>query len=211
MKKTFLLIAALLVVAILIAVCVIAFSGGDKGEFIVCLDAGHGDHDVGALSLDETRQEKDDNLAMALAVRDILEQQGIKVVMTRDDDTFLSLKERCDIANDADATLFVSLHRNSGGGSGVEVWISSDEPRTDKKLATKILDGLTDVGVTSDRGVKSGTAADPSSDYGVNKSTDMPSCIVELGFIDSDADNAFLDENFDAYANAIANAIMEMK
>jgi len=211
-KRTilFLIGAAILLTAAAIGITLM-LGDTDDGPFTVCLDAGHGMDDVGAVSPDGTRYEKDDNLRMVLAVRDILEENGIPVVLTREDDTFLTLDERCKFANQHGVSVFVSLHRNSGGGTGTEVWIESDKPAKDKKLGREILNRLAEVGITNNRGVRSGTAGNADSDYAVNSGTKMPSCIVELGFIDSDGDNRYFDEKFDQYAQAIAEGIMAMQ
>ncbi|MEA4919478.1 MAG: N-acetylmuramoyl-L-alanine amidase [Clostridiaceae bacterium] len=180
------------------------------GILKVCLDPGHGLDDPGAKSSDGLRLEKDDCLKLALAVKDKLSESWpeIEVVMTRDSDTYPTLEERCSIANDSDSDIFVSIHRNSAdGASGTEVWIKSSKPEIDKDLAKKILAGLDSVGISSNRGVRNGTANNPESDYYVNKNTDMPSCLIELGFITSEKDNELFDKNFDDYAKAIAKAI----
>ena len=181
-------------------------------HIVICLDAGHGGDDPGAVNGD--RQEKDDNLAVVLAVRDALDAAGhdnLEVILTREDDTALTLEERVAFANDNDATLFISVHRNSGGGQGVETWISAAGLKPETTLATYIQKNLLDVGVAKDRGVKKGTAGNPKSSYYVVGNTLMPACLVELGFIDDDAaDNTLLDEHFTDYAQAIANGILKM-
>ena len=63
---------------------------------IIAIDAGHGDHDPGAIA--NGLQEKEINLAVALKVEKILKDKGYEVVMTRRDDTFLALKERVNVA-----------------------------------------------------------------------------------------------------------------
>ena len=175
-------------------------------EISVCLDPGHGDHDPGAVNGE--RLEKDDNLRVALLVRDNLEAKGIRVYMTRDDDTFLSLEERCALANKKKCTLFVALHRNSAeSGSGVEVWVENTPEKVDWALAENILNGLSEAGISKARGVKSGYVHNPDGNYYVNAHTKMPSCLVELGFITSDTDNALFDEHLNDYAKEIADAI----
>lgn len=190
-------------IAIVIAVLIAAYILGDKVQVVI--DPGHGGNDVGAEY--GGRYEKDDNLALALLVEEKLDSMGVDALLTRNDDSYISLEKRCRIANRKQAQLFVSLHRNSAeGASGVEIWVSSDSPETDVELAQNILDGLEAAGITQNRGVKSGYAQG-SGNYYVNSHTDMPSCLVELGFINSDADNDLYDKNLDAYAEAIANAI----
>ena len=177
----------------------------------VCLDAGHGDYDSGTADNSLTRFEKDDNLAVTLVVQKYLEAYGVNVVMTRDDDSFLELSERCDVANNAKADFFVCLHRNSYDGdiSGVEVWVHNSEPSTDTALATDILNNLDDVGISENRGVQFGYVGNSNVNYYVNTHTVMPSCLVELGFLTSDEDNELFDEKLEEYGKAIANGIVQ--
>ena len=186
----------------------------NDGVLRVCLDAGHGGDDPGAANTANTRFEKDDCLAMALAVERQLQDSypEIEVVLTRRSDVYLKLQERCDIANAERADLFLSIHRNSAPGSagGTEVWISADKPQTDRRLAQTVMDGLSAVGLSDDRGVKSGTADNPASNYYVLANTDMPSCLIELGFISNAEDNRLFDLHLEAYAAAIADAVAEL-
>jgi N-acetylmuramoyl-L-alanine amidase len=176
---------------------------------IICIDPGHGGDDPGAINGD--RCEKDDNLALALLVAKYVEELGCTPLLTRGEDSYLTLGDRCEIANDAEAAYFVSLHRNSAAESakGVEVWISSQKTAPERELAQNIMQALEEVEVQSSRGVKAGTQASPDNDYAVNKNTDMPSCIVELGFITNAEDNRLYDKYLDSYARAIAEAIAD--
>ena len=96
--------------------------------YTVCIDAGHGGKDSGATCFETQRVEKDDNLTFALLLRRELRQIGIGVVMTRTDDTTLSLEERVAIAESTNCDLYICVHRNSGNGvtGGVEIWIDDD-------------------------------------------------------------------------------------
>ncbi|HVZ41776.1 MAG TPA: N-acetylmuramoyl-L-alanine amidase [Candidatus Kapabacteria bacterium] len=80
----------------------------------IVIDAGHGGKDPGALGI-ENLQEKDVTLAVALALRDQVRARmpGVKVVMTRDDDRFIELYRRGQIANEHGGKLFISIHCNS--------------------------------------------------------------------------------------------------
>ena len=177
-------------------------------DYKVFLDAGHGGEDGGCTDSSETRLEKDDNLRITLAVKKELERMGVTVVTSRDDDTFVSLDDRCLMANESKADLFVSLHRNSAEvGQGVEIWVSNKQIYEDTLLGTNIMDALDKVGLTKNRGVQFGYIGKPTYNYQVNYGTDMPSCLVELGFITDDEDNEMFDKNFDAFAHAIAEAI----
>tara|TARA_B100000508_G_C11444440_1_gene270607 strand:+ start:180 stop:1301 length:1122 start_codon:yes stop_codon:yes gene_type:complete len=80
--------------------------------FVVVLDAGHGGHDSG--NLGNGYKEKDIALKIVLEVGKILKKESqLKIIYTRDDDTFVNLSERGAIANRADADLFVSVHCNA--------------------------------------------------------------------------------------------------
>ena len=191
------------ILAIVVGITVAVFVLGDTVQVVI--DPGHGGNDVGAEF--EGRYEKDDNLALALLVKEKLDDMGIDVILTRDDDSYISLEKRCRIANRKKALLFVSLHRNSADGAqGVEIWVSDSKPTADAMLANDILDGLESAGISENRGVKYGYAQG-NGNYYVNSHTLMPSCLVELGFINSEADNRLFDSNLELYAEAIAEAL----
>ena len=187
---------------------------GAGQELLVCIDAGHGgEEDCGALSKDETRFESNDDLKMALAVEKHLQELGADVLMTRNEDIYVDLYSRPEMANDANADLYVSLHRNSAEtGQGVEVWVNYDSPDDDTLLAKNILKGLDEVGISQNRGVQYGYQGyDPTAkvNYVVNEKSNMPSCLVELGFITDDEDNTLFDKNLDDYAKSIAESIVK--
>ena len=219
-RKTLIILAAACALALILGLALICYMifptapvlGGNytPKTNIICIDPGHGGSDPGAVNGE--RQEKDDNLTLALLVAEYLRELGYTPLLTRNDDTYLTLGDRCEIANDADAAYFVSLHRNSAAetAKGVEIWISSKKTAAERRLAQTLLDALKDVGVQSDRGVKVGTQASSDNDYAVNKNTDMPSCIIELGFISNTEDNRLYDKYIDSYAQAIAEAIAEV-
>ncbi len=185
----------------------------EEYAFTVVIDAGHGGNDVGAVDFQNTRFEKDDTLEIALLVENQLKAYGdINVVMTRTDDTYISLDERCEIANEINADLFVSIHRNSAEiGNGVEIWINSENNSDDKLLAQKILSKFPSESISQNRGTKEGYRDDNGNEhnYYVNSATAMPSCLVELGFITDDGDNALFDKYKNEYAKAIADGIVD--
>lgn len=98
---------------------------GQSGKFRVALDAGHGDHDFGAVY--SGRVEKNINLAIALKVGKLLDQNPkIDVIYTRKTDVFIGLEERANIANRADAHIFVSIHCNANkntAADGTETYV----------------------------------------------------------------------------------------
>jgi N-acetylmuramoyl-L-alanine amidase len=102
-----------------------SFSFGQSNVFKVTLDAGHGDHDFGAVY--NSHVEKNINLALVLKVGRLLEQNpNIDVIYTRKTDVFIGLEERANIANRTDANIFVSIHCNANkntAADGTETYV----------------------------------------------------------------------------------------
>ena len=175
-------------------------------NLLIVVDPGHGGSDPGAVW--EGRLEKDDNLNLGLLVREVLRKYGVNVLMTRDTDIFVSLQERVRLANEHDADLFISLHRNSyerqtPSTKGVENFIYLTAPAaTTGRAAELVLQKIVDVGVQDNRGVKRGN-------YYVLRRTRMPAMLLETGFIINEIDNALFDEHIEEYAEAIAHGILE--
>jgi N-acetylmuramoyl-L-alanine amidase len=88
--------------------------GRGRNRPLVVIDPGHGGHDPGATSVYGGRKEKDAALAIARAIRDALVASGrVRVALTRDNDRFLVLQERREIARRLKADLFLSIHADS--------------------------------------------------------------------------------------------------
>ena len=204
--------AVLVIVSFLTAVKFLSNTVEEHYESVktVCLDAGHGADDAGAISADGVRIEKNDNLRLTLKVRDLLEERGVKVVLTREDDSDITLKERCKLANKKRCDLFVSLHRNSAvSGSGFEAWIAKEPKGNEEEIAKKLVKTLCDISELPDRGVKRGYRNSSGNNYYVNSNTNMPSILLEVGFVTNEADNKSFDENLGKNAEAIADIIYE--
>lgn len=171
--------------------------------YTVMLDAGHGGSNPGAVY--EGRQEKDDTLALTLAVGEVLQEYDVNVLYTRTNDVDMSLPERVREANASGADYFVSIHRNSSpipnSYTGIESLVYNNFG-TAYTMAENINAQLEQVGFTN-QGVN------VRKDLYVLRRTQMPSVLVEAGFINTDDDNVFFDNNFDAIARAIANGIFE--
>lgn len=102
----------------------------DPSRPLVVIDAGHGGHDPGAIG--EGFEEKNLALGLAKALRyELLREGGIRVALTRSDDTFLVLQERAEIARQLGADLFLSIHADSAGEkeqvTGASVYTLSDK------------------------------------------------------------------------------------
>ena len=95
-----------------------------RGSRLVVVDAGHGGWDHGAVGTTGTR-EADIALQIALRTATALRARGIDVVLTRDTDTFVELRDRAALANAQDADLFLSVHANAAPGPtawGIETY-----------------------------------------------------------------------------------------
>ena len=158
----------------------------DDGIFHVVIDPGHGGKDPGAVVGDI--YEKDINLAIALMVRDKLaREEGIKVSMTRENDTFLSLTERADFANDLNADLYVSVHANALDDetySGIFTFYSTDKPSS-KKPAEIIQRAVSKATGAIDRGIR-------TEYFVVIRETEMPAVLIETGFMTCSEELALL-------------------
>lgn len=170
---------------------------------LVVMDAGHGGNNPGAVY--NGRQEKDDVLALTMAVGRILERNGVDVYYTRTTDVYESPYQRALEGNAVGADYFVSIHRNSSPYpnqyTGIETLVYNRYGEA-ARLARNINEQLVRVGY-EDQGVNERT------NLVVLNRTDMPAVLVEVGFINTDADNQLLDERFDETARAIADGILE--
>ncbi|MDE5803587.1 MAG: N-acetylmuramoyl-L-alanine amidase [Lachnospiraceae bacterium] len=169
----------------------------------ILLDAGHGGWHNGAVF--EGRREKDDVLALTLAVGRILEDNGLNVLYTRTNDTYISPEERANTANETDADYFVSIHRNAspyfGQYSGAETLVYNRYGAA-AQMAAAINRNLEGVGFIN-QGVNEG------KNLIVLNRTQMPALLVEAGFINTPADNYLFDTKFNEIAQAIADGILE--
>jgi N-acetylmuramoyl-L-alanine amidase len=116
---------------------------GPANRPLVVIDAGHGGHDPGAVSPTDATREKDITLSVALAIRDELVRGGrARVALTREDDRFLVLQERAQIARVLKADLFISIHADSApqsGATGATIYTLSEvaSDTTAASLATR--------------------------------------------------------------------------
>lgn len=203
-------LAICFLVALTVGVFFSVYGDLTSNKFTVCIDAGHGGSSIGAVYKNDERLEKDDNLRLAQLLETELQKRSVKVIMTRERDKDVSLSKRCRIANMNKADYFVCLHRNSSDNAdahGTEIWVSENASDIEIAFAENILSQLANVGVSDNRGVKYGYR-DGDGDYYINRNSNMPSSLVELGFISNYDDNCEYDENIKEYAEALADAIV---
>ena len=169
----------------------------------VILDAGHGGSDFGAVY--EGRREKDDNLALTLAVGDILAENGVNVLYTRTNDVYETPTAKALEGNASGADYFISIHRNSSPIPNQYTGIESlvyNRNSTAANIARNINRNLEAIGF-ADQGVNE------RRNLAVLRRTTMPAVLVEAGFINNDRDNEVFDAEFDRIAQAIADGILE--
>ena len=171
--------------------------------YTIMLDAGHGGRDPGAVY--NGRQEKDDSLALTLAVGELLQERGVDVLYTRTTDVYESPYQKAMEANAAGADFFISIHRNSSPEantySGVESLVYN-KSGIKLEMAENINEQLEAVGF-----VNLGVKERPG--LVVLRRTRMPAVLVEVGFINSDTDNMLFDNNFNDIAIGIAEGILD--
>ncbi len=167
------------------------------------LDAGHGGFDNGASYMG--RAEKDDVLRLTLAVGKILEADGYGVYYTRTDDIYHSPSEKAELANQSGGKYFISFHRNSGMEDNLYQGVQSlvyRQNETVNRIAENINTHLAETGFKN-------LGIEEVPDLIVLRETEMPAILVEVGFLNHDADNRLFDEKFDQIAEAIAAGIEE--
>lgn len=168
----------------------------------VAIDAGHGGMDSG--SIYGNRNEKDDNLKLALAVGDKLKDAGADVYYTRTEDTYDSPIERARLVNDSMADVVVSVHRNDATTpntyTGAEGFVHSAGGMK-SRIAERILSNLSEVGFLN-------LGVNPMANDVLLKRTQMPAVLLEVGFINTDTDNELFDTRLDEIASAITDGII---
>lgn len=169
-----------------------------NGRRVVVIDPGHGGKDPGAIGIGGLR-EKDIILPIGARVAEILQQNGVQVIMTRNADYFVTLQGRVDMAKRANAAAFVSIHANSVGLSrpevnGLETYYYDSGLELAQVVHNSILQSLN----VRDRRVR-------RARFYVLRNISMPSILVETGYVTGVEDAAKLQTP--AYQNQMAEAI----
>ena len=186
-----------------------ALAGEESGQAAahiptVYLDPGHGGSDEGCAR--EGVREKDLNLAIALLVRDQLEEQGYQVIMSRETDTYIAKETRVAQANRSGADIYISIHQNAteegAGVNGMEVWYTEDSDRSgSKRLAQLIRQQTLRSTGAEERELRS------DADFYVTGNTSMPACLIETGFLSNAAEREKL--GLAEYQQQIADGIAQ--
>jgi len=184
----------------------------DKKEkpFIVVIDPGHGGKDCGTKSVDN-EDEKD----LTLSITKLLTEKSIpnvKIISTREDDSFVSLLDRVNKAKDANADLFISFHIFSSENnslSGIRCYTAKAKEFSSKsnEIGKLFINELKQI-----NGIK--TNDDPRPEYFfVLRNSNCPALLLSLGFLSNSADRSFLNSrsNQELICNKIMASIEKVK
>lgn len=176
----------------------------NDGRLVVIIDPGHGGKDSGALGIGGT-MEKNIILPIGIRVAQILQQNGVQAVMTRNADYFVTLQGRVDMGQQINASVFVSIHANSAGASrpdvnGLETYYYDSGLELARIVHSTILQSLS----VRDRGVR-------QARFFVLRKSSMPSILVETGFMTGTQDiSRLVTPQYQAQmADAIARGVLQ--
>lgn len=187
-------------------------SGRADANNLIVIDSGHGGKDPGKVGINGV-DEKDVNLKIALKLKKILEEQGMTVIMTREDENSLAdsksedMQKRVAMINEGKPALAVSIHQNSYPSEevhGAQVFYYTNS--TDGERAARIMqEALLDVDSDNKRKEKA------NDTYYMLKRTEVPVIIVECGFLSNQSEAKLLatEEYQERLAQAIAKGIID--
>ncbi len=177
---------------------------------VIVLDPGHGGSDPGAVGRVLGVTDAQVGLSEGLKLRDLLQAQGAKVIMTRESDIYVGLYDRPAVSNRAEADLFVSIHANSSESTsprGIRVYYYAPESNANlyaqsyvrKELATKVSNALA-AATGNDSKVM-------TANYAVLRQNDRPCILIETGFLSNAEEEALLGD--DKYLQTQAQAVCD--
>lgn len=170
-------------------------------EATILIDPGHGGEDNGASSLDGIHLEKDATLPTAMKIKEILEDKGATVHITRSSDTWVDLSDRVDQSNTLKVDAFLSIHYDASPDS---TWYGSTTyyfHEGDYNLANYVNQELSNLPVDNN-----GTLF---GNFQVIRDNDYPALLLELGFITNDHDLEYIlqEDYHEEIANNIAKGL----
>ncbi|MEY8391067.1 N-acetylmuramoyl-L-alanine amidase CwlD [Lachnospiraceae bacterium] len=181
-------------------------------EVRIVIDAGHGGDDPGKIGINKAK-EKEINLKIAKKLKEMLEQEGIKIIMTRTDDAGLyqqsshnkkveDMRKRCEIISKAEPVFTVSIHQNSypeESVKGAQVFYYG-QSKEGKELAEALQKSLVE-----QLDPQNHRQAKANESYYLLKKTPSPTVIVECGFLSNSEEAALLET--EEYQKKVAEAV----
>lgn len=185
--------------AVFFSVMFLAMPGAASAQSrqTIVIDPGHGGFDRGGVP-GQRISEKDKTLDVAQRLRQILQDEGYRVILTRDSDVFVSLPERMAIANSHRGATFVSIHFNCAprlGANGIETYYYR---RDSASLAASIHRNVVAAAPTENRGIR-------RRGFFVLRKTAIPSVLVECGFLTNPTEGRLVQAG--SYRQQLARAI----
>ncbi|MBH1940495.1 N-acetylmuramoyl-L-alanine amidase [Mobilitalea sibirica] len=178
---------------------------------ILVIDAGHGGKDAGAISKDEKTYEKEINLNIVLALKQLLDKEDIKVYYTRLTDETRFLRPRVTLANAVDSDFFISIHCNANdvtSPNGTEILYYDNEF---KNIKTKELAQIMSEELAKSIPLKNrGLIKKQKDDIFILEHAVVPAALIEVGYLSNVKDISYLrkNENIQEVARGIYNGIM---
>ena len=182
-----------------------------KKETVIVIDPGHGGEDPGKVGINDVL-EKDLNLQVSQKVAKLLEKEGIKIVMTREDDKVPDAKkedldQRVTLINDTNPTLALCIHQNSYPDEkikGAQVFYHTTTEEAED-VASMVQEELRLVDTTNTRQIKE------NDTYYMLKNSKVPTIIVECGFLTNpeEAEKLTQEDYQDQLAKAICDGIIK--
>ena len=182
-----------------------------KEEVLIVIDPGHGGEDPGKVGVNDAL-EKDINLKIAEKLRDLLEEESIQIVMTREDDFVPEsknedLKKRVELINEVNPDIVVCIHQNSftdPSVAGPQVFYHGSS-EISKKIAQTLQEELWLIDEENQRQIKG------NESYYMLSQTEVPTVIVECGFLSNleDAEKLVTDDYQEQIAQAICSGIIK--
>ena len=169
----------------------------------VVIDAGHGGHDRGGVP-GQKYSEKIYTLDIARRVQGKLRSAGFKTIMTRSNDTFVGLRERCAIANRERGGVFLSVHLNSApreGANGIETYYYGSNSAS---YAAAVHPRVLRAAGTENRGIR-------RRGFYVLRNTRIPAVLAECGFLTNRAEGGRIAgsaSHREKIATALADAVI---
>ena len=194
LKKSF---KNILSASVLLSALTLSSTVSNASTYKVFIDAGHGGKDNG--SSHNGYLEDVINLQIAQKLKNKLLNEGLKVEMSRNDDTYLSLSERANQSNNSDANMFISIHQNAASSTsahGVETYYFSDK---NKDLASAIHKSIINSTSANNRNVRNGN-------FQVLRDNKKPSILLECGFISNSSEAYKLSTS--EYQNKLVDGIV---
>jgi N-acetylmuramoyl-L-alanine amidase len=154
---------------------------------VIVIDAGHGGHDFGAKINDELESKIVESLAKKIKLLNL--NTEIEIILLREDDSFIALKERTDKINELNPNLLISLHLNTSKNTstnGVSAYVSSENEfyKTSLEAANKLIDKI------SNNNLAKGDVKDVN--LFIIKNSKCPAILLEVGYLTNENDKTYI-------------------